>query len=722
MFTPNSRSRPTSKVLLTRIRNIHSLLPFGPSSAGTKTSIQGPSKQNTQPESSRSRDPKKSTRTTNDTGHIGQSNHKKATFQWVKGEPLGKGSYATVYLGLNATTGEIMAVKQVEIPQNISDKLSSRHQEIADALKFENQTLRGLDHPNIVQYLGYEESASFLEYVPGGTISSCLQNHGRFSDEVTRSFTRQMLEGLEYLHCMGILHRVIFIPFYTSSCLIKHTQDLKSDNILVEPSGVCKISDFGISKQAEDILQARAFTGMRGTIYWMAPEMLDSDKRKGYDVKVDIWSVGCIVLEMWTGERPWYGEEIFPVMMKLSQAKLPPPLPPDLVLTENASAFRRQCFQINPHDRPSAAELQAHPYLVLPKSWSFDVSEIEPTPMRRSFPQTSRRSRGKSMKSNRLFSSPSVNSEDVPPVPPITTIARRSPYRPVDRSSEPDSLRPSLPDHHQRPDSRPKPDSGPPVVYITPPSSPPSQITLLSNNNSRTSLDTSGSFSTTRKGFRIINPDPEPDTEAEPFVYNPPPLPNIDLASPYSARLSPQVVLGANEAYPAPHVPHIRASSPVSSASVNIGSSRRKPASHQASQRQTTVSETSDDYYPDTYNDDDDEIWTKPPADLTTKGASSRHRASRNHSASEAASRASTHEEWARPVHSEVYENLQGFFPEYDLDAVISVGSAGSPLVDREDRKQRIKKSIRMVAEEQNRLGSRRRTKLWDSKVEELRM
>ncbi|KAG6917628.1 hypothetical protein DXG01_001734 [Tephrocybe rancida] len=182
-----------------------------------------------------------------------------ATVHWVRGELLGKGCHARVYLALNADTGELMAVKQVELPQTPSDMANSRHQEIAEALKFERKTLMGLDHPNIVQYLGYEESTKYLS-----------------------------------------------IP-----------QDLKSDNILVEPSGVCKISNFGNSKQVEDISQGRAYTGLKGTIFWMAPEILDNGD-KGYDAKVDIWSIGCIVLEMWTGERPWFGEEIFPVMLKVA--------------------------------------------------------------------------------------------------------------------------------------------------------------------------------------------------------------------------------------------------------------------------------------------------------------------------------------------------------------------------------------------------------------------
>ena len=84
-------------------------------------------------------------------------------------------------------------------------------------------------------------------------------------------------------------------------------QDLKSDNILVEEFGRCKITDFGISKRADDINMIGAYTSMQGSVFWMAPEVVNSEK-KGYNSKIDIWSVGCVVLEMWTGERPWSGQ------------------------------------------------------------------------------------------------------------------------------------------------------------------------------------------------------------------------------------------------------------------------------------------------------------------------------------------------------------------------------------------------------------------------------
>jgi mitogen-activated protein kinase kinase kinase ANP1 len=89
---------------------------------------------------------------------------------------------------------------------------------------------------------------------------------------------------------------------------------LKADNILVETSGHCKITDFGISKRTDD--NSAAFTAMQGTVFWMAPEVI-STRKKGYNFKIDIWSVGCVVLEMWAGQRPWKDEEAVAVMFKV---------------------------------------------------------------------------------------------------------------------------------------------------------------------------------------------------------------------------------------------------------------------------------------------------------------------------------------------------------------------------------------------------------------------
>jgi mitogen-activated protein kinase kinase kinase len=159
------------------------------------------------------------------------------TMTWVKGDLIGRGTYGRVYLGLNATTGDMMAVKQVELPATDRDRQDKRQAGMIKALRDEIELLKNLEHPHIVQYLGWEESSEyisiFLEYVPGGSIASVYRKHQKFEEAVIKSFTKQILAGLAYLHAKGILHR-----------------DLKADNILVDSDGICKITDFGISKQA----------------------------------------------------------------------------------------------------------------------------------------------------------------------------------------------------------------------------------------------------------------------------------------------------------------------------------------------------------------------------------------------------------------------------------------------------------------------------------------
>lgn len=145
----------------------------------------------------------------------------------------------------------------------------------------------------------------FLEYVPGGSVSALLRNYGAFEEPLVKNFVRQILQGLNYLHEKDIIHR-----------------DIKGANILVDNKGGIKISDFGISKKVEDSKSIRnhlvdeshasidLLTGgnrihrpsLQGSVFWMAPEVV---KQTGHTHKADIWSVGCLVVEMLTGEHPW---------------------------------------------------------------------------------------------------------------------------------------------------------------------------------------------------------------------------------------------------------------------------------------------------------------------------------------------------------------------------------------------------------------------------------
>lgn len=283
--------------------------------------------------------------------HIGVSKpERQPTFKWMRGQLIGKGTFGRVYLGMNTTTGELLAVKQVEVNPKSQNADPQKVREMVKALDQEIDTMQHLDHVNIVQYLGCERKeysiSIFLEYISGGSVGSCLRKHGKFEEPVVSSLTRQTLCGLAYLHSEGILHR-----------------DLKADNILLDLDGTCKISDFGISKRSANPYNNDITNSMQGSVFWMAPEVIraqsqalnvtggsntsmDTISSQGYSAKVDIWSLGCVVLEMFAGRRPWSKEEAIGAIYKLGSLNQAPPIPDDVstVVGPAALSFMYDCF------------------------------------------------------------------------------------------------------------------------------------------------------------------------------------------------------------------------------------------------------------------------------------------------------------------------------------------------------------------------------------------
>jgi tRNA A-37 threonylcarbamoyl transferase component Bud32 len=254
------------------------------------------------------------------------------TFKWMKGQLIGKGTFGRVYLGMNITTGELIAVKQVEVNAKAAGSDKDKVKELVKSLDQEIDTMKDLEHANIVQYLGCEKKelsiSIFLEYISGGSVGSCLRKHGKFEESVVSSLTRQTLSGLAYLHREGILHR-----------------DLKADNILLDLDGTCKISDFGISKKTDNIYGNDITNSMQGSVFWMAPEVIRA-QGQGYSAKVDIWSLGCVVLEMFAGRRPWSKEEAIGAIYKLGSLNQAPPIPEDVsrVIGVEGLSFMYDCF------------------------------------------------------------------------------------------------------------------------------------------------------------------------------------------------------------------------------------------------------------------------------------------------------------------------------------------------------------------------------------------
>ncbi|KAL7598090.1 hypothetical protein Lser_V15G23347 [Lactuca serriola] len=264
--------------------------------------------------------------------------------RWRKGELIGCGAFGRVYMGMNLDSGELLAVKQVSVVVNTAskDKTQAHIRELEEEVKL----LKNLSHPNIVRYLGTareEESLNiFLEFVPGGSISSLLGKFGSFPESVIRMYTKQLLLGLEYLHKNGIMHR-----------------DIKGANILVDNKGRIKLADFGASKKVVELATMTGAKSMKGTPYWMAPEVI---LQTGHSFSADIWSVGCTVIEMATGKPPWSQQyQEVAALFHIGTTKAHPPIPDHL--SAEAKDFLLKCLQKEPNLRPDASELLQHPFV-----------------------------------------------------------------------------------------------------------------------------------------------------------------------------------------------------------------------------------------------------------------------------------------------------------------------------------------------------------------------
>ncbi|KAJ1653562.1 mitogen-activated protein kinase kinase kinase [Dispira simplex] len=273
------------------------------------------------------------------------ANKPTVNMEWMKGKMIGQGSFGKVYLAINRSTGEFMAVKQIQLPQAKSEIMNKRQRAMIKALYDETEILKDLDHEHIVSYLGFQVTRLtmniFLEYVAGGSIALLIKQHGPLAEPVMQSFCNQTLRGLDYIHSRNVLHR-----------------DIKGDNILVDENGVCKISDFGISKRNdyEFAYDNNSRMSVQGTFFWMAPEVV---REEGYSAKVDIWSFGCLVLEMWSGRRPWISLNEIQAVYKL-RSDIAPPLPEEII--PECADLIQTCFRPRPEDRPRAVELLKHPF------------------------------------------------------------------------------------------------------------------------------------------------------------------------------------------------------------------------------------------------------------------------------------------------------------------------------------------------------------------------
>lgn len=321
------------------------------------------------------------------------------SIRWQKRKFVGGGTFGSVYAAINLDNGDILAVKEIKIQD------SKAMQKIFPCIKEEMSVMEMLNHPNIIQYYGVEVHRDkvniFMEYCEGGSLANLLE-HGRIEDEmVTQVYTLELLEGLAYLHESGIVHR-----------------DIKPENILLDFNGIIKYVDFGAARKiarngtviprasmsmnkskhtvnnsastmTSESIASTVHTGesdtktssiitedrttnvqgMIGTPMYMAPESITGSKHKGAFGADDVWSLGCVVLEMITGRRPWANLDNEWAIMYQVAAGQTPQLPNKDEVSKSGRNFLKRCLVHDPRKRATAVELLMDPWIV-------DIREI----------------------------------------------------------------------------------------------------------------------------------------------------------------------------------------------------------------------------------------------------------------------------------------------------------------------------------------------------------
>ncbi len=246
---------------------------------------------------------------------------------------LGRGGMGSVYQVLDRELDEEVALK-VLTPEAFAEGTQA-----VQTLKQEIRLARKITHPNVVRThdLGEAVGIRFLtmEYVPGTTLRELLDRRGALALAPGLQIAKQLCRGLTAIHEAGIIHR-----------------DIKPQNIMVLPNGVVKVMDFGIARTTEGSEHPSLEGQTVGTPHYMSPEQALG---RDLDARSDLYTVGVVLFELFTGQRPFLGKEAAEVMHKHVSAEPPRPtsLRPDL--PDYLERLILACLAKRPDRRPASA-------------------------------------------------------------------------------------------------------------------------------------------------------------------------------------------------------------------------------------------------------------------------------------------------------------------------------------------------------------------------------
>jgi serine/threonine-protein kinase len=244
----------------------------------------------------------------------------------ITGE-LGRGAMGVVYKALDPTIGRTVALKTMRLDVHGLDA-----QEMVRRFQNEARAAGVLNHPNIVTiYDAGEQDGIFyiaMEFIEGTTLHEILAEKRVLATEEVLQYTRQISRGLDYAHSNGIVHR-----------------DIKPANIMITANGTVKIMDFGIAKTGGQVTN----TGqVLGTPNYMSPEQV---KGRALDGRSDLFSLGVILYEMLTGEKPFVGQNVTTIIYKIVNENPITPRDLDVTVHPGLSAIVVKALAKAPDDR-----------------------------------------------------------------------------------------------------------------------------------------------------------------------------------------------------------------------------------------------------------------------------------------------------------------------------------------------------------------------------------
>ena len=262
---------------------------------------------------------------------------------------IGEGAAGEVYWAKDKRNGNTLAIKQMSLTAQNMKMLVAEIGIMKDSI-----------HPNIVRYyesyLVGDKLWVAMEYLGGGCLTEILEQFEsiKMSEAHIARVCRETLKALEHVHAYHRIHR-----------------DIKSDNILLGSDGSVKIADFGYAVQLTQNKQKR--NTIVGTPYWMAPELI---RGMNYDQKVDIWSLGIMIMEMADGEPPYMEYPPLRALFLITTKGIPPLRDPSK-WSNVFHDFLSKCLEKDSKLRPSATEMLQHPFLELASTGPELISVVE---------------------------------------------------------------------------------------------------------------------------------------------------------------------------------------------------------------------------------------------------------------------------------------------------------------------------------------------------------